>query len=172
MPLELTTPPEVQQFPVLDSNESAGELLRIQDQLTDDRFWSILRWVWIRHGGSVARLNAQHTLLMADRSSKSFLMTFNEQVALGALADELVVYHGTSTQSDQFGWSWSLDLEISRGFARSRFSDGPRVIVGRCRKQNVIAYFPGYDEDEVVIDPIHVTVEAELVRDDLYNYRP
>lgn len=118
MPLELITLLEVEHLPAFDSDKGAEELLRIQNQLTHERYWSILRWMWIRHGGSVARLRVQHTLLMADRPCKNFLMTKQEHTALAELAEELDIYQGTLVGAEHFRWSWSLVAEISREFAR------------------------------------------------------
>lgn len=166
------TPLEVSQFPALDSDKSANEFLRIESKLSDEQYWTLLRWVWIYHGGSVSRLQAQHRLLMADRPSKEFLMTENERKEFEALPDEVIVYHGTSLKADEFGWCWSRQFDISKGFARNRFQDGPRVIVGRCKKSDAVAYFPDYDEDEIVIDPAHVKIDLDLARDDLFDYQP
>jgi hypothetical protein len=167
----LPTPPEVTIFPKLDSDHSADEFVKIQHELCDQQYWELLRWVWIRHGGSVSRLKAQKQLLMAQRPQKEYLMTANERQALAKLPDELTVYHGTSLDAEQLGWSWSVDYYSSLNFARKRF-DGPRVVRGRCSKVDVVAYFPEYDEEEIVIDPDRVRNKYSLVRDELFDYKP
>src|SRR5580698_3872468 len=98
----LETPRLVQTFPRLDSADSAVEFKRIRATLSDIEHWQLLRWVWIRHGGSVARLKAQEELLMARRAGKNYLMTDNERLELSKLPDELTVFHGTSMKATEY----------------------------------------------------------------------
>ena len=135
----LETPPEVKSFPDLDSDHSADVFLRIEHQLSDQRYWELLRWVWIRHRGSISRLKAQEQLLLSPRPMREHPMTPKEREAFAALPEELEAFHGTSLAASEFGWSWALKFHSSYTFARNRFRDGPKVVLGRCLKKDVRA---------------------------------
>jgi hypothetical protein len=155
--------------PDLDSNKSAEVFRSIAQDLCDAQYWETLRWMWIRHGRSISRLEAQTEFLMADRGDKQCLMTENERAAFEKLPEEMTIFHGTTLGATTFGWSWSLQFNVSYGFARNRFSTGFKVMEGRCKKTDVIAYFPDYDESEIVIDPARVTILKDLAGDALYD---
>ena len=167
----IDTPPEVKLVPELDSDRSAEAFLSIADRLSDERYWQLLRWVWIKHGGSISRLKAQEKLLLCPRPKREFLMLPEESAAFAALADEVEAFHGTSMNAKEFGWSWALKFHSSYSFASKRYADGPKVMRGLCKKQDIIAYFPSYDENEIVINPVNASVIEELVKDALFEAR-
>lgn len=161
-------PKELEKWPELNGDRSADVFLEISGELSDKDYWSLLRWVWIRHGGSIARSNAQERLLLCGRSCQNDLMTPGEQETFSKLPDIVEVFHGTSLSSQSQGWSWSRDYNKAYGFARKHFHDGYKVVRGKCERKDIIAYFSEYDEEEIVIHPDSVFEKNELSRDDLF----
>jgi hypothetical protein len=58
------------------------------------------------------------------------------------------------------GLSWTTDREKAVWFARRFPGPEPRVLTGRTRRGNVIAYFAGRQEAEVIVLPEDVEVVA------------
>lgn len=71
--------------------------------------------------------------------------------------DPLVVYRGQGN-GEPVGISWTLDRETAAWFARNLPRLGPRpdgglVLVGRVRRDRVLAYLTSRGEREVIVDP-------------------
>lgn len=158
--MALDPPPEVTKR--LDSGDCASEFLAIQDELSDDRYWAVLRWAWLRHGASFARENVIDRVFKSGRPGREHLMTENEREMLARLPDTMVVYQGGTSSDAGFKWSWSLERQKAKNFAINCFGRHPRLVEGIVSKSDVTAYFGEYDEQEVLVEP-------GLVRDRHYT---
>lgn len=165
----LQEPEEISKFPALHSDKSADVLLQIANQLSDQRYWEVLRYVWIRHGGSISRSRLQKELVLAERPGRKFLMSDQERNSLTNLPNKPTIFHGTTATATEYGWSWSTKFYNSYNFAQIHFNDGPMIVRAKCNKKDIIAYFSDYDENEIVIDPNLVFAHEQFVKDDLYD---
>jgi len=76
------------------------------------------------------------------------------------LPKTLTIYRGYQhgIHRHKMGLSWTLSKEKAVWFAYRRPENGkPMVALGRCRKADVFCYTNGREEDEIIIDPAHIT---------------
>ena len=128
--------------------------------MTDREYWEALAWLWTDSENIRETADVWEEMILSDRPEREAMMTEEEAVALAAMPEEILVYQGhTSERSD--GLSWTVRENIALWFAR-RFalleSDQPAVTYGRAYKRDVIAYFMGRNEYEVLLLPEHVEV--------------
>ena len=150
-------------FPEMDDTEKVLSLLmERQSQFYDEEFWALVGRTWIfckrgKHG-----IEQFRQLFESGRPKREFLMTRAERRSLARQPSTFTVYRGCNPKVNKEGLSWTLSKSIAEGFARVRFPFGPRLVrTGTCRRVDVIAYYGDYDEEEILIDPKHVTITAE-----------
>jgi hypothetical protein len=72
------------------------------------------------------------------------------------LSGDLVIFRGTSRVEERPGMAWTLDADCARRFAdRSAlmFGGNPTVYRARIAADDVLGYFVGRNESEVVVNP-------------------
>lgn len=75
---------------------------------------------------------------------------------LRARGSYIRVYRGC-WEANREGWSWTTYKSIAEKFAKRHAPDGfPIVMSGKVRLENVVAYFNGREEKEIVVQPHHV----------------
>lgn len=138
-------------------------LSEIAAQMAHEDYWRLLASVWadteLLHdwGDLIERL------MSAARPGRFHLMTDEERDHLGRLPDPLTLHRGFRLSSAQMGWSWPTDPERAAWFARRSGDDGtPRVVTALVARLDVIAYFTGRSDNEVVIDPACVEEGSKL----------
>ncbi len=125
---------------------------RIAEQMDDEDYWRRLAQMWIDSENIFEAESLWRRLLgnPARLPSRHLLMTDDERTHLAGLPESITVYRGYSHPGRRHGMSWSLDRRVATRFA-GRF--GARGHVARCQvaKSDVIAYFAGRGEQEIVL---------------------
>jgi hypothetical protein len=131
----------------------------IQERLADKTYWSLLGEMWIDTEAPGRLRGRWLTLLRSQRPHRERMMDPTERRALRAMPAELHIFRGYDRPLAKRGISWTLSQEKATWFA-SRFksctNDRRQVVKGTCKKRDVIAYFQGRNEEEILIDPAHV----------------
>lgn len=85
-------------------------------------------------------------------------MTPYERRALRAMPASLTVYRGVSHAEAVDGLSWTIDRAKGEWFARRNAYDGSPALLatGRVKKADVLAYFAGRNEREIVAFPENI----------------
>jgi hypothetical protein len=127
-------------------------------------------------------VNAPHQgewlrLFKSRRPHRELLMSAADRRELAEMPESLMIYRGYRKGAARSGLSWSLSRDRARFFARDgkaerrallsgyRVAGVPMIVCGRCRKRDVLAYFNGRDEQEIVIDPRNVSGKrSRLIR--------
>jgi len=140
-------------------------LANIAHELADREYWELLGQVYMESENIFQQKGRIAKLLASQRRHRHCIMSKSEQRVLRAMPEKLTIYRGckNSTNSKQ-GWSWTLDRGKATLFAnRISFSNHrrPLVLTATADKKNVIAYFNGRKEKEILINPKHVTVIEE-----------
>jgi uncharacterized protein len=109
-------------------------------------------WIAARDGGHLERA-----------------MDEEERAKLDALPEQVTVYRGYQRRGRDEGLSWTLERRQAEWFAwrwwESRSGEkepdyvGPHVAVGTVRRTDILAYFAGRGEEEIVVLPEDVTIE-------------
>ena len=105
------------------------------------------------------------------------MMIPSDRRALARMPEELRLYRGCNSEEGIRGLSWTPDLATAIKFAhyscgpRRRFLLGgllpppgrPRVAVATCAKVDVLAYFSGRREHEIVVNPAALTINPGTI---------
>ena len=132
---------------------------KIAKRLSDKDYWIILGAVYTQSENLWQQKRKLVRFLTADRPQREFLMNGRERNYLAKLPSTLTIHRGYQYRNAD-GWSWTLDPKKARWFAR-RFEvlgGKPTVATGMVKKRDVVAYFSGRREKEIVVDPNAVKV--------------
>lgn len=129
----------------------------------DKTYWKVLSLIWNTGEGAGSDHDLVLALFNSQRRHRESLMDEGERKTLKRLSDELTVYRGFFGRRAK-SLSWTLDRNVALWFA-NRFKDvfnEPRYLIeGTASKKDVIAYFAGREESEVIIDPEKVKVHRK-----------
>jgi hypothetical protein len=98
-------------------------------------------------------------LWASGRPGRDVVMDEDEREALAAMPDEITVYRGTTNKKGIRGLSWTLDRDQAVWFARryTQIKNGNGVLTtGTVQKKDVMAYFTGRNEQEIVALPTKI----------------
>lgn len=130
------------------------------ERFDDKSYWKILAAIWTHQEQLWHNKNHYLMLFQSPRSQRQCLMTAAERRKLDSMPDEFPVYRGYIGRRGK-GLSWTIDQSKAEWFAQ-RFSlltdlGKPRMMEGIAKKKDVLAYFNGRKEKEIVIDPEKVS---------------
>jgi len=122
-----------------------------------DNYWRLLGDIWTDSENIWQQEDVWRRLLTDDIPGRHHMMTADEQEELAECFEDVIpVYRGYSRPDRLSGMSWTTNSVVAKFFAR-RFSEinGDRRFVahGEVRKSDVLAYFTGRSEHEIVVDP-------------------
>lgn len=110
--------------------------------------WSSIEF--ISQDVDVSKTEIVRLLKASDRQT---LMNKKEHEKLKSLSDNVEIYRGVTEQNHAQVKSlcWTLDIKQARFFA-NRFQTKGFVYRGTIRKADILAYFAGRSEEEIVVD--------------------
>jgi hypothetical protein len=141
----------------------AHAFLEYEPQMPDRQYWESLAYVWM--DSEKPGVNKELFLLWFEstRPERESLMEPSEHEEFAAMPDPIPVYRGHVARKGRkhtSGLSWTTDRDKAVWFAK-RFKHlglgKPMLTTGLARKQDVLAYFTGREESEIVIDPAKVS---------------
>lgn len=88
-------------------------------------------------------------------ADKKILMDNKERRVLKNLPEEVVVYRGVKPNAKIKALSWTLSYDTAKWFA-DRFEKNGTVYRARIKKNDILAYFEGRGESEVVVNPTNL----------------
>jgi hypothetical protein len=130
-----------------------------ENHFDDPSYWLILGRIWTQQEQLWPNRKWFLQVFKSPRPKRDHLMSPEEHDVLEALPDMFQIYRGFIGNRGE-GLSWSLDRAKAEWFAR-RFSiltelGQPQLMVGVIKKKDVLAYFDGREEKEIVVDPAKV----------------
>jgi hypothetical protein len=133
-------------------------LTEIQSEIEkDQQYWELLRDV-LMDSENLWQFRGWIRSLLSMREGRHHLMTFEEQDFLSKLDEKVVVYRGCCPKNRR-GLSWTLDQQKAEWFAKRFNTKNPTLLIGECKKNDIIAYFEGRNESEIIIYPEKVKVK-------------
>lgn len=143
-------------FFMLDKRYLLTFLKFSEKYLSKEDFSSFLADSWVRAENPNKDLNVNHSTLIRwfRGAKKDSLMDEEEFAVYNELPDEITVYRGVGIGRSEKGLSWTQDRDTAEWFAH-RFDRGGQegyLLEGTIRKEDVLAYFNGRNEEEVVLD--------------------
>ena len=149
-------------------------LLKIELLVPDKEYWRCLNLAWSNIEISAPDQREWLRLFTSQRSHREFLMSVRARRTLAAMAQTLTIYRGYARGRARSGLSWTLSKKQAQFFAeyaigrrRELFcghsrSAAPMIAIGRCFKSDVLAYFNGRREREIVINPRKVFAKRSV----------
>jgi hypothetical protein len=125
------------------------------DAIDDATYWSLVGSVWV-DSENVWQNRAEWDVVfhgLREHDEAHHMMDDDERATLAQLPDRIKVYRGAVDQVNDDGLSWTLDEAKAQWFAR-RFDRGlgtAVVVHGWVAKEDVLAYFSGRGESEIVV---------------------
>lgn len=138
------------------------------ESLSFEDFSKILNdaWVMSENPNCDANVSKDELVKFFKVADPEHLMTQEERKRLNELDDTVTIYRGvTSYNADNvYALSWTLEYEKAYWFAH-RFNEDGTVYRARIDKKNILAFFNGRSEAEVIVDPKDLTevMEAEYM---------
>lgn len=89
-------------------------------------------------------------------------MDDEERAKLASLPEKVTIYRGFKHSESMSGFSWTLRRTRAMWFANrwKRNDDEPKVATGTVHRDDILAYYSGRNEDEVVVFPDVVEIQV------------
>lgn len=130
-----------------DQTKVLDIFLREQKNLSDERYWELLRTVWII-AGAVSVSDIFRGLLTSKRKQRFYFSTPEESKFLRELDFPLDVFRATNDMKDG-GLSWTLSFDYAN-YYQSKFDK--KYLMHQCvSKDQVFAYIERNLESEILI---------------------
>jgi hypothetical protein len=126
------------------------------DTFSDEEYWRELASAYVLQNYKKIPYKTYYKIFTSERAFREKLMSEEEIQFLAQLPETLTIYRGGSLaehKSKKYGISWSLDKKIAEQFAdvkRIRDKKEMMVIEKQINKADVIAYFKGRQEEEII----------------------
>lgn len=134
-----------------DSNHDSEKVLSIylkeQNNLSDERYWEILRTVWIL-SGKVDNQEVFRNLMRSNRKERYYFSTPEEAFKLRSMPEEFRVYRATNSEADK-GLSWTVSIKYAEHY--QRMFNKAMIITRVIKRKEVFAFVERNQEDEIII---------------------
>lgn len=139
-----------------------SKFIEYSKRIPDKQYWELLGAVWVDCENHFEYGYDQLLrLLTAKRSYRQFLMNNSEHGTFANMPETLTIYRGCQERNIE-GLSWTLSHAKAEWFAKRFANPETRLIIeGRIAKDDVIAYFAGRGEEEIVADWNDVEIVAK-----------
>jgi hypothetical protein len=125
-------------------------------KISNKDYWELLGSIWTDTENSWQELELWKYHFSSDRPCSEYLMNKQERKAFKNLPDKLTIYRGYVPNKNKNGLSYTLDETTANWFSnrynKSNTKDG-KVLKRIVNKSDVLAYFNGRNEEEILIKP-------------------
>lgn len=131
-------------------------LRSVEDKFTDGKeYWRVVGSVWTDSENIYQQFAAWKRLWASSLAGRDALMDEEEREVLAAMPEVLTVYRGFKIKKSERGLSWTTDRDKAVWFARwLRYPHQSSFVAqANVTKKDVLAYFDGRNEKEVVVLP-------------------
>lgn len=122
--------------------------------LDGEEYWKLLSSIWTDSENIHQQLDEWRAAWESNTYGRKAVMDEDDQKAFDALPEEFEVWRGYTVEAGKLGMSWTVDRDKAKWFGY-RFSHAehrpPRIAHGRVKKSEVLAYFGGRNESEIVV---------------------
>lgn len=129
-----------------NSNKVLSIYLKEHKNLSNERYWEILRTVWIICG-TVENSELFKNFMKSNRKEKYYFSTPEELKFLRELPNDIVVYRATNIKD--VGLSWTLSKDYADWYAKEFNKE--TVICKIIDKKQIFAYIERNKESEILI---------------------
>jgi hypothetical protein len=120
--------------------------LKEKDNLSDERYWELLRTVWIL-SGKLSNVNIFRSLMLSERKEKYYFSTPEDAKRLKEMPEQFEVYRAGS--DNDYGISWTISKEYAEWYLNTYQKD--RVLTRTVNRKDVFAFIQRNLEFEIII---------------------
>lgn len=124
--------------------------LQFMCEFTPEKYWKVLGSIWTDTENAFQNQDMWLEVWQCDLSHRDKCMSEHELEFYKNLPEKIVAYRGT--EKNHHGLSWTLDKKRAEFFSR-RYTKNGFVLEATIDKSNVLAYFSGRNESEIVVVP-------------------
>ena len=132
--------------------------LDVNDRILKEDYGDLVAALWIDSENIYQHRDAWVDVFRNAMILGSLLMDEEDWNRFIDLPETMTIYRGIQFQSQTEGLSWTLDRDKAIWFMNrwARKGTNPQLLVGKLDKEDVIAYYGGRGESEIVCFPEHV----------------
>jgi hypothetical protein len=123
----------------------------IYPNLDSETYWEMLGSIWTDTENSWQAVDTWEYLWTINIPNREFCMDEKEKEIYNSFDEKIIAYRG-GIQKNKHGLSWTLDIRKAEFFA-NRFNQNGIVYEAIIDKENIMAYFAGRNESEIVVKP-------------------
>lgn len=131
----------------LDNGKVLDLFRKYHRQLSNPRYWEMLKVVWIAVG-STSVVDEFRRYMRSTRPCRNYFMTPEEHEALRNMQFPLKVWRACNSEDDG-GLSWTVSMEVAVEFAAR--GNCRKILVREVDRKDVFAYINRRGEDEIII---------------------
>lgn len=143
-------------FMLLNKTYGLTFLKYAKQYLSTEDLTAILADAWMRseNPNMDANVTKSELVSMFEKADKTMIMTDEERKRLSEFGETVTVYRGVTPYNARNvkALSWTVDKKKAEWFAH-RFGENGTVYKARIQKADVLAFFMGRNESEIVLNP-------------------
>ena len=132
-----------------DKEKVLSIYLKEHKNLSDERYWELMRTVWVLCGG-LDNVETFKKLMKSNRKQKHYFSTPEESKKLRELPENFIVYRACNLENDN-GISWTLSRDYA-AYYQTTF-DKSHILSRKIEKKEVFALIDRNLESEIVLFP-------------------
>jgi hypothetical protein len=130
-----------------DSQKVLDIFIKENKNLSDERYWELLRTVWIVCG-KLENVDLFRQLMKSTRKERYYFSTSEEQERLRRLPGVFTIYRATNNKNDG-GISWTLSEEYAHTY--SQLFAKNTILKREVLKSEIFAFIERNKESEIII---------------------
>ena len=124
---------------------------KIAADVKNSDYWKLLSQFWIDSENIWQNKEAWRSLLLSQRPGRHHFMSMADREALASLPDKVTIYRGyDARKGDPHGFSYTLNPDIAKKFARRFYGSLPEVKTRTISKEEILAYTNRRGEEEII----------------------
>jgi hypothetical protein len=131
--------------------------MELKNDIKDDvAFWDLFMDIWSDSENIFALKQIWfHLIRLKEKPSFDLVINEDDRKVFNELPEELTIYRGTTEDEDEDtdSLSWTIDKKQAEWFANRFNKDKPKVIERKIKKSEVLSFYNGRSENEIIIYP-------------------
>lgn len=126
----------------------------IEKYLNEKDYNTLLSSVWTEteNPNQDANVSINKWIRYFKKANKDILMDEEEREKYNNLQESIIIYRGVANSHAKYGLSWTDNPKVAEWFAKRFGNKKAYILKTVCKKEDVLAYFTGRNEDEIVLN--------------------
>jgi len=125
-----------------------------KDYFSEKDYANVLEFVWTssENPNQDVNVSISEWIKFFNKANKKYLMSKEDYKIYSDLPEEIEIYRGVGFHREPYGLSWTNNKKTAEWFANRWNNKEAYMFKTKCHKSDVLAYFNGRSEDELVIN--------------------